>query len=94
MNSFLLPLAFLCIGSLPNNFDDLLFVKVVETFRSDDITMVFFCKQEAGISQPFTIKGVSVLEDLADALHSDELGKNLLAASLDAGDVESVSELY
>ena len=54
--------------------------------------MILFCKEQASLFKTFAVERVSILEDLADTLNADMLGKDLLAALFERWHVESVRQ--
>lgn len=55
--------------------------------------MVFLSEKETGFLESLAVEGVSVLEDLADALNLDMLGQDLLTSLLEGRHVEPISQL-
>ena len=88
-----LSLSFLAIVAESDDLNDLLLVEVLETTGCDHIVMVLLREEEACLAEALAVESVRILEDLADALHSDVLSQNLLTALLDRWHVEAVSKL-
>lgn len=54
--------------------------------------MILLGEEQASLLKSFTIERVCILENLADALDRDVLGKDLFASFLERRNVETISE--
>ena len=55
--------------------------------------MVLLSEQKASLTESLTVESIGILEDLADWLDCDVLGKDLLAPFLNRGYVKAIGEL-
>ena len=79
----LLPLPLFTVVAKSDDFDNLILVQVLESHACDNVVVVLFSEEKAGLFQSFAVESVCILEDLADTLYVDVLSKDLFALFLE-----------
>lgn len=79
----LFPLPLFTVVAKSYDFDNLIFVQVLEAHACDNVVVVLFSEEKAGLFQPFAVESVCILEDLADTFYVDMLSKYLFALFLE-----------
>ena len=78
----------------PDNLQHFIPVKLLKAYRSNDLLMVLLSVEKASLLESLTVKVMSVLENLADGVNGNVLGKDVFTFSFNRLNVVSVSQLF